>query len=177
MERRSYQRVKACLPLKVRVLSPQQVEEAKRACDILSACSSLSQLEEVIERSDLPLPLVEILMAMNKKLDLVLSLLTSGEDFTRMIREETKEVEISGSGLTFPSPHPFPVGTKLKISLLLPTAPFHIIEAIGEVVRVAKRGDRHLICVAFRHIGDDEREEIVRFTFEKQKEMLRDKPH
>ena len=59
MERRSYQRVKACLPLKVRVLSPQQVEEAKRACDILSACSSLSQLEEVIERSDLPLPLVE----------------------------------------------------------------------------------------------------------------------
>ncbi len=45
------------------------------------------------------------------------------------------------------------------------------------MVRVAKRGDRHLICVAFRHIGDDEREEIVRFTFEKQKEMLRDKPH
>ncbi|RLA78014.1 MAG: hypothetical protein DRG36_06860 [Deltaproteobacteria bacterium] len=62
------------------------------------------------------------------------------------------------------------------MSLLLPTAPFHIIEAIGEVVRVAKGGDGHLICVAFLHIGDDEREEIVRFTFEKQKEMLRDKP-
>ncbi|RLA82091.1 MAG: hypothetical protein DRG36_00080, partial [Deltaproteobacteria bacterium] len=116
MERRSYQRVKACLPLKVRVLSPQQVEEAKRACDILSACSSLSQLEEVIERSDLPLPLVEILTAMSKKLDLVLSLLTSGEDFTRMIREETKEVEISGSGLTLPSPPPLPAGTTLNVS-------------------------------------------------------------
>lgn len=174
-ERRNFVRVSATLPLEIKVITREEAERLKDCYSIPWEGLTPLDVKARLEHSDLPQPLVDVLLEVNRKLDLILSIVSSGEECRRVAGGEWREVEISGTGLGFFWDKFLPPGTVLDIKFLLPTVPFRPIRALGEVVRAEERRGKTWLGVKFTLLREEDREEIVRFTFLKQKELLRQK--
>ncbi len=87
---------------------------------------------------------------------------------------QRREMEISGSGLSFSGPEKFPAGQLLALSLVLPfELPIHV-RAVGEVIDVpeATNGREFLNRLRFVVIHEEDRELIVKYTFQRQRELI-----
>ncbi len=109
----------------------------------------------------------------DSKLDLILSIL--GQD---IIEKEfdfsTMVVELSGGGLKCLRPsEDFQVGDALEILLFLCHIPLQTVSAVGEVIRIEKFKGKDFLVLEFTHIREIDREEIVRFVFQEEREQIR----
>ncbi len=119
---------------------------------------------------------------LDKKLDLVISLLQSDN------RSQEAEfvrcgVNVSGSGIRFPSQQIYEKGDHLWIAIIFPSSPVLRVEAVALVGRAQKSGKflERLpgsivdISSKFIAINSSDKEEILRYTFQRQRELLRAK--
>jgi hypothetical protein len=91
-------------------------------------------------------------------------------------------VNISGSGMRFPTRERFRVGDRLEVTVILPITPHHPVRLAGEVVHVLDTGHDgdqgpgarpFDTAVRFVSLSDPDRERIVRFTMAQQYEAVR----
>lgn len=112
---------------------------------------------------------------LNRKLDQIIDLLDLDND-AGSGKEIRREMNISGSGIGLLIDEPVVVGEVLELRISLPVLKLSsvmTIETIGEVVWVEEQKDegddksRFCIGIKFISIHEDDREEIVGYTFAK----------
>jgi len=117
-------------------------------------------------------PLLKVLRWLDFKLDLVLYQLRFRELAEHFPYQGTT-LDISGTGVGFTGENLPPRGEKVLICLLLPDSPARPVLAVGQVVRVDPGPDgRTVAAVTFQDIGEEDRERLIRFTFQKQRKQL-----
>jgi hypothetical protein len=118
-------------------------------------------------------PQLEWLSTLNTKLDRIIQALTlQSEGFHSL---PFKFVTISGSGMNFSSQSGFSLGDLLEIKMMLNLyrpAAFYIY---GEVVKAQRQTSGYFIAVSFRMTDDSIRDRIIRFVFETERELLRER--
>jgi hypothetical protein len=121
--------------------------------------------------------LERFLIRLEQKLDIVINLLA--ENVTRKHYEyKAVLVDVSESGLRMISPVTLSPGSRLEIGLVLPNKPYHTIDIAGEIIwdhdGDGVRGeDGVTLGVCFTDILNEDRDDIVHYIFQKQREEIR----
>lgn len=146
--------------------------------------SSLESIDELLESAgrgvDANSPTWKALLILDKKLDFIISEMQTKVQ-TSDIEFVPSDVNISGSGIRFGSRQLYKKGDLLWIAMRYPTVPVLQVEAIGIVTRlgasVKLRTETPSVQVSIRYeaINEQDREEILRYTFQLQREQLRAK--
>ena len=121
--------------------------------------------------SDEHKPLLKVLQWLDFKLDLVLYHLRSQEQRQHFPYQATT-TDISGSGFGLAEVCELELGSRMILSLTLPDAPSRPVVAVGEVVRSEPPGGGAASAVRFVEISDTDRERIIHFTFQKQRQEI-----
>lgn len=116
--------------------------------------------------------LIKMLATINAKLDLILTKFQIQEEgFARI---ESRDVNLSACGIKFKIKESLDVGDIVEIKMLLPTHPPSGVIAYGKVVRVIAFDEgEYEVAVNFTEIDDDAKEEIIQYTLNRQKEIIR----
>ena len=117
--------------------------------------------------------ILNALIDINLKLNLILSTMSSGEKKNILTRMPV-EVNLSEGGIGFITTEEVCDGDLLEVEMILPVFPIAVIKAIGKAVRVTplQQGGR-TIGVQYINIQDEDRDKIVHYLFKKQREWLR----
>lgn len=168
--RREYTRVYAYIPMAYRLISKDEHPVIRSRISTQMAIPDYTMLPEVEE----PL-LNEWLRVINTKLDSIIRLLTiQSEGFQSL---HFKAIHISGNGANFTTNEPFQTGDILEMKVILSsgqTAGLYLY-LYGEVIKTEKQTSGYVTVLTFIKIDDKIRDEIVRFVFEKEREILREK--
>ncbi len=107
------------------------------------------------------------------KIDLILSML--GRDvIEKEFETSTMVVELSGGGLKCISiPDKYCVGDHVEMLLYLSHIPLVVVSVKGEIIRVEREGGQEYFIIEFTNIRQKDRELIVRFVFQEQREQIR----
>ena len=178
-EARRFVRVEDAIPMEHTRLSPEEYDRAKSRFIIPPFSTDLFHLRgEGGERDafeDVNPGLARHLQLIERKLDLILSHLLLDREGIKSLR--LHRVSISGSGMRFTSEVPYQTGDLLEIKMVLPVCPPVALSTPAGVVWVkeVQRGDMRLYetGVRFEGITEDVRDEIIRYTFARQRELLR----
>lgn len=186
-ERRSHMRVDSSLLFRLRPLT--EGDYAELAARVLA--QPLEYLEDSAE-AEATLPASEVwdrmetvlssfhrmLREISDRLD-HLTALVEGHGQAPPAERQACVINISGAGLAFESTEPFAPGQKLWMTFDLSRFPYRTIQCLGEVTRAEARPDPppgiapHLVYVAFTHIREEDRDQIIRHVFRMQRRMLR----
>jgi hypothetical protein len=167
LNRREYSRVKAVVPFSARIVPPEERE------NLLSRVSNqmaveLGGLPEIQDQA-----LAEWLSVINRKLDLILN--TLGAQKLGFNSLPVQSINISGGGLSFISQEPFNRGDIVEVMMVLASGTSVAVYVYGEVVAADQRKDGFEIGLKFVAMDDPIREEICKFVFERERQILREK--
>jgi len=116
------------------------------------------------------------LWEINRKLDLLININLS-DDFRNLMQSSPRPVNVSATGLRMVSEQSLMVGDIIEIGLILPQVPLLFISTPGEVVRskLVRTGGRDAFAIAlhFLDLSDNDREDLIRYLFKRQREQLR----
>jgi hypothetical protein len=165
--KREYSRVPAHIPMEIRIVSPTEIKDLKCRTD-------KKTIPLMIAPNDVADPLLaEWLRFLNAKMDTILQYLdTEHENSSNMTM---KSVMIGGGGFSFISPERFSLADTLEIKMLLPSATPQLLFVYCEVVQSEERCDGYFTALRFILMEDNIRDNILRFVFEKEREILRSK--
>ncbi|MHB1662049.1 MAG: PilZ domain-containing protein [bacterium] len=128
--------------------------------------------------SDAPVnPRIErLLIAINSKLDVMLSLFNPEASIFADVKE--RPVSISGSGIMWKNADKnLKQGGIIKITMLFPAVPQFIIKALAQIVKISVEGetktDKITVACKFIAINESDRDEIIKFTLEKQRQQIK----
>jgi hypothetical protein len=117
-----------------------------------------------------------IIWEINRKLDLLIHMYL-GDDFMEIMRTPQKDVNLSASGIRFITKESFEPGDLLEVSMILPMAPLLYIQLMGDVLRMkpvtSAETSRYAVAVRFLQVDSDTKEDIIRYLFKRQREVLR----
>lgn len=115
--------------------------------------------------------LVTFLKAQSRKIDLIMSYMLSMEDDKahRLISHS-----FGGGGITYYTDTPLPIGQLVQLKLFF-TDEASAIFCYGEVIEVKPQDDKHLICLYYARIREEDREIIVRASLHQQSKQLKRK--
>ncbi len=165
---REFSRVDAHVPFETRVV-PAEEHGTIRARP--SGGTAFAETRAMPELQDKVLS--EWIKALNSKLDAIVSMLSfQREGFGSM---PYAHVNISGGGIGFFSKNSFKMGDILEIKIILPMMPPVALFIYGEVVKTEQLKNNYLTATKFIAMDEDVRDEIVKFVFSKQREILREK--
>jgi hypothetical protein len=113
--------------------------------------------------------ILRLLLEINKKLDMLLEERgNSGEEEIR-----PQPVNISAGGIRFLTDEKVSKGDLMEIRMHLCTCPPLKIITYGEVVRVTEKNNKYEVAVSFKNSEEEVREAILRYTLQKQRELLK----
>jgi hypothetical protein len=165
--KREYSRVQALVPLEIRIVPPEDKPNLQSRADK----KTLPLLDPPGDVEDPQL--AEWLRFLNVKLDTILRYLDQDRDNTgNMV---LKPVMIGGGGFSFTSAERYAVGDTLEVKLLLPLVTPLLLYLYCEVVQSEERDDGFFTALKFILMDDSIRDKILRFVFEKEREILRAK--
>jgi c-di-GMP-binding flagellar brake protein YcgR len=177
--RRNHVRVNAFLPLKYRHLSREEYDADPEGCfaRVQDEMGGLDRIVEVsteeLAEGSLDPRLLSLLTEMNRKLDRILAVLQRGLEGQS---SGHLAVNISGSGVRFTVGERIRAGILLAVRIALPLAPPIPVVFIGEVTRVRDKGKGDFeIAVRFVAIDEEDREQIVHYTFKRMRESVRNR--
>jgi hypothetical protein len=167
-ENRKYCRVEACIPFACRLVP---AEEQKKIRSHISGATFLTGHQAMPEINDPSL--AEWINLVSIKLDTIIQLLTLDREGFSSLPFEC--INISGGGLRFLSQNKFSMGDTLEIrmmlSLLHPVALYVYATVLSVSERRAERD--YDISVEFMTMDNAIQDEIIRFVFEREREILR----
>ncbi len=165
---REYSRVDSYLPMEVRELSVDECRQGFRSRISRQALPlGFSVQEEVGDKA-----LGDWLKMLNAKLDFIIEALNARKEGHADL--PFRQVNLSAGGMSFTSTQDYKPGAILEIKMIPYTLRAPLALCIyGEVVRCRKAGKEFSTAVKFILIGDDVRDELVRYVFERQREILR----
>ncbi|EFI34632.1 type IV pilus assembly PilZ [Desulfonatronospira thiodismutans ASO3-1] len=122
--------------------------------------------------SHLPRELINFLQQMDEKVNMILSLINR-ETIQADFPLQGEVLEISGAGLKFTSQEDFEEGENMEMVLLLSQVPLRIVGMVGRIHRCEKVQGVPVWAVQYASIRDVDREKIVQFVFQEQREHIR----
>ncbi len=121
-------------------------------------------------------PFNQTLWEINRKLDLLIHMYIS-DDFKDLMGSTPQAVNISASGLRFICDDELNEGDLLDVGFILPMVPLLFMRVVAEVIRVkpvtSYGSDRYAIATRFVDLDNDAKDDIVRYLFRRQREILR----
>ncbi len=163
---REYARVSAFLPIRVRRVPEEERQGLMSRIVVESAMTEHPEMPEIENEA-----LAVSLNILSSKLDSIIRLLAFPANSGREL--DYARVNISAGGLSTAAGQPYAVDDLVEARLILPTAPFMIFYIYGRVVKCDAACEKFDLCIEFTDIDDDIREEIVKFVFHKQREIMR----
>jgi len=163
---REYARVSAFLPVRVRPVPAKDWQNVRSRTVVESALTSYPEMPQVDDQA-----LSTCLQILNSKLDSIIRLIASPMNGNKEV--DFEKVNISAGGLSISCDEAHAPGSLLEMRLMLPTAPLMIFYIYGSVVKCEMANQRYDIFVEFTEIDDDIREQIAKYVFQKQREILR----
>jgi len=168
VKNREFSRITTHLPLAVRVISPEEWAVSQARIFGEAIYSEQSTLPEINDTH-----LSVWLKTINAKLDTIMSILTfSQAGFDSLVPHSTT---ISANGMAFLLKDTIPVDACVEIKILLFSLATVAVQIYGKVLTVKEQESQYRIAVKFSSMDDQVRNEIVRFVFEKEREMLRER--
>ncbi len=166
--KREYSRITALLPFSARIV-PKEEQEISRAQ--LFGEPIYSELSSLPEIGDAHLSVW--LKTINAKLDAVMRMIAIFQGGFQSL--PVKMVTLSASGMDFLSETDISVGAVLEIKVILFSLPPVAVQIYAEVLSSERRHEQFRIALKFQEMDEPIRNEIVRFVFEKEREILRAK--
>lgn len=163
VERRRFARASGPLVLRAEPLRGDPPELPPAEARVAATWTAEGELAEEVRRQ---------LERISEQLNLIMEVLRDRR-VLRMLRSTPAVVEISGAGLRFRLAERVRPGQLLALSLLLPLGVPVLVRAIGRVVRVEATPDGQEVAVEFTRIREEDRERLVRYVFELEREALR----
>lgn len=170
VNRREYSRVYAYIPLKWRVVPPEEHHMVRCRMSGEVVCGQSFTYPDIED----PM-LGEWLRIINDKLDTIIKIMTvQAEGFYSL---PYRAVNISGSGISFSVSEDVQVGDLIEIKTVLCSPIFHhlYLHLYGEVLKAERQTSGCVIAARFVKMDDMIRDEIVRFVFDREREILREK--
>jgi hypothetical protein len=165
--KREFSRVDAYFPLEIRLVPAEERQNIRSRAEG-------KEVPGIKLPPDVDDPiLAEWLKLLHAKIDAVLRLLSLSGKVCESLHYKTQD--ISGGGISFTSMENFARGDILEIKLSPSTILSQFLYLYGEVVQAEKKDDGWFTAVRFILLDDMLRDEIVRFVFEKEREILREK--
>ena len=165
---REYSRVNAYLPVQVRPVKQEDRENVRSRQSLESAMTQQPEMPEVEDKA-----LAECLQILNAKLDSIIRMLSLENKDHEGLGLEV--VNISAGGISTFSRQPLDENDFVEIRLMLPTSPFMVFYIYGTVIKCAQECDKFRVTIEFTEIDEDIREQIAKYVFERQREILRKK--
>lgn len=166
---REYSRVNAYIPFQYRVLQAEERNHVRARIALDRTQGEYGKLS--VGGSGDPL-LEEWLKILNSKLDAILRLMSIQQE--GCLGLSNKALNISGGGMGFFLEAAVPLGEMLEIRVALTFQHPVIIWIYGEVVKSNPTPDGHFVAIRYTHMDDSVRDVIVRFVFEREREIIRE---
>ncbi|MHC1726890.1 MAG: PilZ domain-containing protein [Syntrophobacteraceae bacterium] len=165
---REYSRVDAYLPVQIYRVAPEDRQNVRSHIAFESVLTEHPEMPELDDKV-----MAECLQILNAKLDTILRMLAFPDKKGRGL--ELEMVNISAGGVSTFTRDPFEPGEMVEIRLMLPSAPFNILYVYGNVVKCEICSEKPLVYIEYTLIDEDIREQIAKYVFERQREILRKK--
>ena len=121
-------------------------------------------------------PYNQALWEINRKLDLLIHMYLA-EDFKDLMGTSPGDVNISASGIRFITDNAFEIGDLVEVKMILPMVPLLFIRFVGNVIRMkavtSYETPRHAATVEFVQVDPETKDDIIRYLFRRQRELLR----
>jgi hypothetical protein len=165
---REYSRVDAYIPVEYKLIDlPQRQYIRSRVAGetILAEFKSLPDPDDQL--------ISEWLKIINTKLNSIIRMLTIQQE--GFVQLPMRKINISGGGISLSTDKPYSPGDILEFKLTLTMQYPLSLFLYGEVVETTKHNPEYNTSIEFIVIDDFIRDEIIRFVFEKEREILREK--
>ncbi|MCG6551100.1 MAG: PilZ domain-containing protein [Candidatus Magnetominusculus sp. LBB02] len=172
-EHRDFFRVDDCLSIVIKKINSVSAhKKSKIISEFGKEMSDLRSYAVDIPDENVSPVLWKMLLDIDMKLGLILDKLSLEKE--GLADAEEREVNISASGVRLAYPHKFDEGDLVEVKMLLPSSPPVGLIVYGKVVMVAcmEQSDCEL-SINFINIEEDVRDEIIRYTLNRQREILR----
>jgi hypothetical protein len=176
--RRKYVRVDDVLKVDYQKVVPKAYQQHQNKPevilnDIFGAPFKVPGIDEV----DLKL-LYKLIYQTNLKMDRILDLLEN-RDKDRYESVGREGVNISGSGMKFIATRTFSIDDVLAMRTFLPLPSKTQLNLLGKVTSVRETGpeNRFEVCVRFVDLTEKDRKAIVKYVFQRQRELIRLSSH
>ena len=181
-ERRSFFRIHDHLVVEFRQITPEEYTKLKDATQYNSTQvidknkeTYLITDKEVKGGSD---ELFAYMRMINKKLDTIIDLLNKSQ-YNETYHCVQTEIILSGSGVQFESQIALKAGDYTELKIVVPIFPYPKITILCQVVRSESLhgglGGTFRIAMQFLVINENDRDLLVNYIFEKERECLRQK--
>ncbi len=164
---RGFSRVDAHIPFEVRLVPAEErgTIKARTVGDMpLIDPRVLPELQDKV--------LGEWIKMLNSKLDAIINKLSSQREGFGTL--PLAHVNISGGGLGFFSKDRYNTGDIIEAKLILPMMPPVALFVYCELVKVEQTAKGYIIATKFVAMDEDITDEIVKFVFKRQREILRE---
>ncbi|NCC24608.1 MAG: PilZ domain-containing protein [Deltaproteobacteria bacterium] len=171
-QNRTFSRVPTRIKGHARLVPGPEVQPMFSGC---AACN-LDITSDILAGSGFPPQAAKLLSAMNTKIDMILGHLDQQD-----VRDDyplgMDIVELSAAGLKFMSERKFTIDEHLEAVLILSRYPLRMAGVVGTVVREESWNDNPLYVVGFTNLREQDREAIIQFVFQEQREIIRRGKH
>lgn len=165
---REFSRVDAHIPLDARLVPANERNNIRAK---ISGDAILAEFRTLPDLQDKAL--ADWVKMLNTKLDAIINMLVfQREGFSSL---PFRHVNISGGGMSFASKDKYNPGDILEIKMMLPVMPPVALYVYGEVVNVETQVGGYATAVKFIVMDEEIRDEIVKFVFKRQRDILREK--
>ncbi|HLA26727.1 MAG TPA: PilZ domain-containing protein [Syntrophales bacterium] len=165
--KREFSRINAHFPLEIRLVPAEERQSIRSRAE----GKGVPNVKLPPDVND-PV-LAEWLKLLLAKIDAVLRLVSLSGEVDESSPYKTQN--ISGGGISFNSPESFTLGDIVEIKVPHTAILSQSLCLCGEVIKSEKQDDGWLTAVQFIFLDDTLRDEIVRFVFEREREILREK--
>ncbi len=183
---REYMRINSILELSYKVIEDEQDMILEDISDFETAAlprlndEQLRRLAESDEASEAMLFLLQAVQNVDQKLDALIEINRRHMLMPAQSQMQRRRVNISGNGIRFYAHDPVKNGSIVKLVLRLPLKEVYDVQLLAEVLRVDKLSKEQLteefkvdLACRFVKIRDYDREKIIAYTLQKQREILR----
>jgi len=171
-EKRNYSRISTRIKARLRRVESPEAPPLFHA-GRLNIPQSLPDGQSNLREANLPEGLGAYLESLERKIDLILSLL-SRDSLKNDFPLETEVTELSGGGLRcFAPDEGLSVGQAIEMVIFLSQLPMSVAGVVGVVRRIEQVEGQTVYGVEFTNLRESDREKIVHFVFQEQREQIR----
>jgi len=180
--KREYLRLPIKVPFSFNIVDESEknriIEEISTGSSVCPAFENVESFAKLImeqhkmqETKEMNPVLLEMLLLIMKKLERLEEHLIGSSDSTYKNRGVTED--LSGGGFSFITTENYPIGTLMDVFLDIRMFPKCGIRALGKIVRNEHLSEGRIkYGVGFEFIREEDREDIIKYLFIKQREIL-----
>lgn len=183
-ERREFFRIDDRLTLKYRIISEEEFKLLENVVRFSPASSlikadelSFIQNIELKEEQNKKDPIYAYLKLIDRKLDLIMDMLSERFEDKNIYTIQYTDVNISASGIRFISDIPMNSGEFVELIIILPIYPYMKISTLCKVIRCDKKQKNgesiNEVSLHYLIINEYDRDILIKYILMKEREILR----